>query len=179
MSQLSWDISGDYWNFDVDYYVKNYPDLQGAVNNMNEEEKKQFLINHFYRHGFGEGRLYRWTGMPPCRCYPRCEPWNGCRMKSGCNCEKCMDKGPLFIKEKPPSSEVYEIYDNRIAISEKDDKDKSKKSKCSVCKKKKCKCKDNKLTIKDIKILDESTPDSIKINVKLNDFRNKVKSSRH
>ena len=133
MSKTGWDIIGDYWNFDTDYYVANYRDLQQVANRMGNEEKKQFLVNHFYRHGFEEGRLYRWKGMPPCRCYPKCVPWMGCKAKSECNCENCIEK---LKQQKPPPSETYEIYDNRFGEKE-ENKIKRNKEKCSQCGKKK------------------------------------------
>lgn len=84
------DINFDH--FDTEYYHDNYPDLQKITQDFNRNEKKQFLISHFYHHGFDEGRIYKWTGMGPCRCYPRCPPWNGCKVQSKCDCNKCRDK---------------------------------------------------------------------------------------
>ncbi len=46
-------------NFDTDYYLQMYPDLQTITKNMNDIEKKLFLLNHFVKHGYYEKRKYR------------------------------------------------------------------------------------------------------------------------
>ena len=32
-------------NFDTDYYLQSYPDLQSAIRNLNDVDKKIFLLN--------------------------------------------------------------------------------------------------------------------------------------
>ena len=52
-------IKGNWENFDTNYYYYHYPDLQQACSNLNEHERKQWLLSHFYSHGFFECRRWR------------------------------------------------------------------------------------------------------------------------
>lgn len=52
-------LQQDWQKLDTVYYFNQYPDLQNACQYMNDEEKHNFLINHFITHGQHEGRTYR------------------------------------------------------------------------------------------------------------------------
>jgi hypothetical protein len=46
--------------FDYVYYLDNNKDLKKAIVNMNEYQKKTFLINHYNVHGRKEKRKFRY-----------------------------------------------------------------------------------------------------------------------
>jgi len=52
-------------NFDTDYYLQRYPDLQYAIRSMQEVDRKLFLLNHFIKHGYAEKRKYRLRSVCP------------------------------------------------------------------------------------------------------------------
>jgi hypothetical protein len=45
--------------FDTMYYSSIYPDLQRATTGLNFNDKRQFLLTHYLRHGIAEKRRYR------------------------------------------------------------------------------------------------------------------------
>ena len=52
-------IKGNWDNFDTQYYYSQYPDLQLACRNLNEDDRHQWLLSHFYNNGFNERRHWR------------------------------------------------------------------------------------------------------------------------
>lgn len=81
-------IKGNWENFDTEYYYQHYPDLQQACMHLNDTDRRQWLLNHFYTHGFSECRRWR-LKLPQCeqksnRCSSSC-------LKAKCNngCQKC------------------------------------------------------------------------------------------
>lgn len=52
-------FEGNLNDFDIEYYEKQYPDLQNIVKNMDIQNKSAFLLDHFIKHGYREGRSYR------------------------------------------------------------------------------------------------------------------------
>jgi hypothetical protein len=46
-------------NFDSDYYLSRYPDLQTATQALRPPQKHAFLFKHFVQHGRAEKRSYR------------------------------------------------------------------------------------------------------------------------
>lgn len=44
---------------DTDYYIKSYKDVQSTVKGMSEVDKKLWVLNHFVKYGYSEGRKYR------------------------------------------------------------------------------------------------------------------------
>lgn len=46
-------------NFDSDFYVATYPDLEIACRDKSYEHRHRFLVEHFLNHGRHEGRQYR------------------------------------------------------------------------------------------------------------------------
>ena len=48
-------------NFDTNYYLSLYPDLQRASQGLSVSERHLWLLSHFIRHGSAEKRKYRLT----------------------------------------------------------------------------------------------------------------------
>lgn len=52
-------IKGNWDNFDTQYYYSQYPDLQAACKHLNDADRHEWLLSHFYNNGFSERRRWR------------------------------------------------------------------------------------------------------------------------
>jgi hypothetical protein len=46
-------------NFDTEYYLSQYPDLQSSIKNLSDIDKQLWLLAHYLKHGTKEHRKYR------------------------------------------------------------------------------------------------------------------------
>jgi hypothetical protein len=52
-------------NLDTDHYLSTYKDVQVATKNLSDVDRKLWILNHFVKHGYSEGRRHRLKSSQP------------------------------------------------------------------------------------------------------------------